>query len=61
MLVTCITGALSSQVRMSLEMAAALAFVLNRTLVLPPMGGRIYLRGKSEIGDYFDLGNVRTH
>lgn len=42
-----------NNVRMSLEMAAALAFALNRTLVWPP-GKDIYLRGKGGMDDYYD-------
>ena len=43
-----------NNIRMSLEMAAALAFALKRTLVLPP-AYRMYLRGHSSLQDYFDL------
>eukprot|EP00310_Coccolithus_braarudii_P009550 CAMPEP_0183375714 /NCGR_PEP_ID=MMETSP0164_2-20130417/118183_1 /TAXON_ID=221442 /ORGANISM="Coccolithus pelagicus ssp braarudi, Strain PLY182g" /LENGTH=413 /DNA_ID=CAMNT_0025552911 /DNA_START=18 /DNA_END=1259 /DNA_ORIENTATION=+ len=49
-----------NNVRMSLEIAAALAYALNRTLVLPPTGGRIYLRGKSDLSNYFDLAELSS-
>lgn len=38
----------------SLEIAAALAFAINRTLVFPPQWN-MYLRGKSGLQDYFQL------
>ena len=38
----------------SLEIAAALAFATNRTLVFPP-AWNMYLRGKSGLEDYFNL------
>eukprot|EP00316_Scyphosphaera_apsteinii_P012517 CAMPEP_0119316266 /NCGR_PEP_ID=MMETSP1333-20130426/39223_1 /TAXON_ID=418940 /ORGANISM="Scyphosphaera apsteinii, Strain RCC1455" /LENGTH=425 /DNA_ID=CAMNT_0007321867 /DNA_START=173 /DNA_END=1450 /DNA_ORIENTATION=- len=47
-----------NNVRMSLEMAAALAFALNRTLVWSP-ASRIYLRGNGRLEDYFDSEAVR--
>jgi len=44
--------------RMSLEQAAALAILLDRTLVLPPKR-TIYLRGATDFTDYFDLADMR--
>jgi len=47
-----------NNIRMSLEMAAALAIGLNRTLVLPPKYN-MYLRGESSFQDYFDLDDLK--
>eukprot|EP00241_Pyramimonas_parkeae_P003604 CAMPEP_0114263832 /NCGR_PEP_ID=MMETSP0058-20121206/22790_1 /TAXON_ID=36894 /ORGANISM="Pyramimonas parkeae, CCMP726" /LENGTH=648 /DNA_ID=CAMNT_0001380279 /DNA_START=111 /DNA_END=2057 /DNA_ORIENTATION=- len=43
-----------NNIRQSLEIAAALAFAINRTLVFPPQWN-MYLRGKSGLQDYFQL------
>lgn len=48
-----------NNVRMSLEMAAALALLLNRTLVWSPETN-IYLRGKSSLDDFFDRADVQV-
>jgi hypothetical protein len=42
-----------NNVRMSLEIAAALAFALNRTLVWSPADS-IYLRGAGSMGEYYE-------
>jgi len=47
-----------NNIRMSLEMAAALALALDRTLVLPPRY-KMYLRGESSFQDYFDYEDLR--
>ena len=44
--------------RMSLEQAAAVAVLLDRTLVLPPKRS-IYLRGSTAFTDYFDLADMQ--
>ena len=44
--------------RMSLEQAAAVAVLLDRTLVLPPKRS-IYLRGTTAFTDYFDLADMQ--
>ena len=48
-----------NNIRMSLEMAAALAFALNRTLVWSPQR-MMYLRGKGGLGQYFDIADLRA-
>ena len=47
-----------NNIRMSLEMAAAMAIALDRTLVLPPRY-KMYLRGESSFQDYFDFEDLR--
>jgi hypothetical protein len=47
-----------NNIRMSLEMAAAMAMALDRTLVLPPRY-KMYLRGESSFQDYFDYDDLR--
>lgn len=47
-----------NNIRMSLEMALAAAFAFDRTLVLPPPF-KLYLRGKSDLMDYFDLEDLQ--
>lgn len=43
-----------NNIRMSLEMAVAAAFAMNRTLVMPP-AYKMYLRGASSLESYFDF------
>ncbi|KAH9260267.1 hypothetical protein BASA81_001437 [Batrachochytrium salamandrivorans] len=47
-----------NNIRMSLEMAAAMALALNRTLVMPPTY-KMYLRGTSNFQDYFDYQDMK--
>lgn len=47
-----------NNIRMSLEMAAAMALALNRTLVMPPTY-KMYLRGTSSFQDYFDYQDMK--
>ena len=47
-----------NNIRMSLEMAVAAAFALNRTLVMPP-AYKMYLRGASSLESYFDYDALR--
>lgn len=47
-----------NNIRMSLEMAAALAVAMDRTLVLPPKY-HMYLRGTSDFQDYFDYNDMQ--
>ena len=44
-----------NNLRMSLELAAVLALLLNRTLVLPPRQHYYLLEGESEMGEFFAL------
>ena len=45
--------------RMSLEIVFGLAYLLNRTLVLPPKY-YVYLLGFSDLMDYFDAADIRS-
>lgn len=47
-----------NNVRMSYELAAALAFETNRTLVLPPSAKIYLLETRSEVGTFFDMVNA---
>eukprot|EP00924_Labyrinthula_sp_SR-Ha-C_P005688 snap_masked-scaffold_14-processed-gene-2.19-mRNA-1 protein AED:0.33 eAED:0.35 QI:0/-1/0/1/-1/1/1/0/377 len=46
-----------NNIRMSFEMALALSYALNRTLILPP-SFKLYLRGTSDLTDYFDFKDI---
>lgn len=47
-----------NNIRMSLELAVALAYLSNRTLVLPPTYSMYLLEGDSNLGDFFDLDDL---
>ena len=44
-----------NNIRMSLELGVALAYLTNRTIVLPPTYGMYLLEGKSNMADFFDI------
>ena len=47
-----------NNLRMSLELAAVLALLLDRTLVLPPRQHYYLLKGESEMGEFFALAEL---
>ena len=46
-----------NNIRMSLELATCLAYLLNRTLVIPPTYKMYLLSKESNLNDFFDLKN----
>ncbi len=50
-----------NNIRMSLEISVCLAFLLNRTLVLPPSYEMYLLDGSSQIEDFFNLGHLQIN
>jgi hypothetical protein len=47
-----------NNIRMSLELAAFFAYIINRTLVLPPTYHMYLLEGESNLSDFFDLDDI---
>lgn len=47
-----------NNIRMSLELAVAMAYITNRKLMLPPTYSMYLLEGESNLGDFFDLDDL---
>lgn len=47
-----------NNIRMSLEQAVCLAYLTNRTLILPPTYDMYLLEGQNNLEDFFDLDNI---
>ena len=47
-----------NNIRMSFELVVCMAYILNRTLVIPPSESFYLLEGECHIGDFFELENL---